>query len=138
MRTTAASQTPTWSLQGLQVTGGTNVVATATVTLVDAEGHAHTDAAIGDGPIDAAYSAIQRLTDCTPVLMDYQIRAITGGKDALGEVRVEIRSEQQVRARGRGTSTDIIEASARAYLAAINRLTALEGGPKPDARMAQP
>ncbi|MBI1373440.1 MAG: 2-isopropylmalate synthase [Phycisphaera sp.] len=121
----SASRTDLWSLAYLQVNGGTHPIATATVTITDSSGETRTDASTGDGPIDAIYSAIQRITGVTAELTDYQIRAVTGGKDAMGEVRVELR-HHDTRVRGRGVSTDVIEASALAYLAAINRLRSLD------------
>lgn len=117
----AATRNDMWKLTALQVTSGTNIIPTATVTLSDAPGVSKTDASTGDGPIDAIYSVIQRITGVSCELMDYHIRAVTGGKDAQGEVRVELK-HNDVRVRGRGVSTDVIEASAKAYLHAINRL----------------
>jgi 2-isopropylmalate synthase len=118
-----------WELTGLQVTSGSNTIPTATVTLKDSNGQTVTDASIGDGPVDAIYSAIARLTGVKASLSDYRIRAVTRGKDALGEVRVELEhSERKIR--GRGLSTDILEASALAYLAGINRLRSLSNREK--------
>src|SRR5687767_1194191 len=113
-----------WSLTGLQVTAGSNTIPTATVTLKDAAGETIQDASIGDGPVDAIYSAIQRLTGIKVSLSDYRIRAVTKGKEALGEVQIELEHSGR-KIRGRGISTDILEASALAYLAAINRLKSL-------------
>ena len=113
-----------WELAGLQVTAGSNTVPTATVTLRDSTAATVTDASVGDGPVDAIYSAIQRLTGISGSLTDYRIRAVTKGKDALGEVQIELDHNGR-RVRGRGLSTDILEASALAYLAAINRLRSL-------------
>ena len=112
-----------WELESLQTTAGTGVIPTATVRLSKMDGQVIQDAATGDGPVDAIYSAIQRITGLHAKLIDYQIRAITKGKDAQGEVRIEIEIDG-VRLNGRGVSTDIIEASAKAYLAAINRYLA--------------
>ncbi|MFQ6067095.1 MAG: alpha-isopropylmalate synthase regulatory domain-containing protein, partial [bacterium] len=78
-------------------------------------------AACGDGPIDAAYKAIDRITGLKLTLADYSLRAVTGGKDALGEVMVKVEEKGNL-VTGRGVSTDIIEASAKAYINAINRL----------------
>jgi 2-isopropylmalate synthase len=116
--------TRTWELSGLQVTAGSNTIPTATVTLRDTNGQAIQDASIGDGPVDAIYSAIQRLTGVKASLTDYRIRAVTKGKEALGEVQIELEHAGR-KIRGRGLSTDILEASALAYLAAINRLRSL-------------
>jgi 2-isopropylmalate synthase len=106
------------------VTAGSNTIPTATVTLKDSNGEKIQDASIGDGPVDAIYSAIQRLTGIKVTLTDYRIRAVTKGKEALGEVQVELEHAQR-KIRGRGLSTDILEASALAYLGAINRLRSL-------------
>ena len=125
----------TWKLINLQVTSGTGAIPTATVTLGDASGEQITDASIGDGPIDAIYSTIQRITNVQAELRDYQIRAVTQGKDAQGEVRVEVQHRDKT-VRGRGISTDVIEASAKAYLAAINRIGVINGHAEPGA--AQP
>ena len=78
------------------------------------------DAATGDGPIDAICRTMDRITGTAGKLCDYKIRAITSGKDALGEVTVEVEFDG-VRLRARAVSTDVIEASAKAYLNAINR-----------------
>ncbi len=110
-----------FTLAGLQVVAGSNTMPTATVMLKDSSGEVIQDAAIGDGPVDAIYSAIQRLTGISAKLTDYRIRAVTKGKEALGEVQLEIEHTGR-KIRGRGLSTDILEASALAYVAAINRL----------------
>ncbi|MDB5297947.1 MAG: leuA 3 [Phycisphaerales bacterium] len=113
-----------WELVGLQVVAGTNTTPTATVTLRDSTGETVTDASVGDGPVDAIYSAIQRLTKIEVTLVDYRVQSLSKWKDALGEVQVEMEHSGRT-IRGRGRSTDILEASARAYLAAINRLRSL-------------
>jgi 2-isopropylmalate synthase len=113
-----------WELVGVQVTTGSNTIPTATVTLKDSNGQTLQDASVGDGPVDAIYSAIQRLTGLKVALIDYRIRAISRGKDAQGEVTIELEHSGRT-IRGRGLSTDILEASAQAYLAAINRLKSL-------------
>ncbi len=113
-----------WELAGLQVIAGSNSIPTATVTLRDSSGQIVQDASIGDGPVDAIYSAIQRLTNIRVSLCDYRIRAVTRGKEAQGEVWIELEHNER-KIRGRGLSTDILEASALAYLAAINRLKSL-------------
>jgi len=79
------------------------------------------DAGIGDGPVDAALKAIDRITTTRGKLMDYSLRAVSQGKDALGEVTVKVNFGDGALVTGRGASTDIIEASARAYLNAVNR-----------------
>ncbi len=122
-----------WELVGLQVTAGGKTTPTATVTLRDSSGQTVQDASIGDGPVDAIYSAIQRLTGIKMALTDYRIRSITKGTEALGEAHVELEHSGR-KIRGRGLSTDILEASALAYLAAINRLRSLSNREKPAAQ----
>jgi 2-isopropylmalate synthase len=118
-----------WQLLGVQVTSGSTTVPTATVTLKSGDGSTVRDANVGDGPVDAIYSTIQRLTGITATLADYRIRAVTRGKEAMGEVQIELDHEGR-RIRGRGLSTDILEASALAYLAAINRIDSLSNRAK--------
>ncbi len=111
----------TWRLCGIQVATGTGGMPTATVELHE-EGKAEPvrDAATGDGPVDAIFRVMERITGVGLRLKDYQIRAVTSGKEAQGEVRLEaIYGKQTVS--GRGVSTDVLEASAKAYLSAINR-----------------
>ena len=114
-----------WELVRFQVTSGTGVIATATVVLRDTTGEERLEAATGDGPIDAIYSAIQAATKVQATLEDYVTRGVTGGKDAQGEVSVRIRHRDKS-VRGRGVSTDVVEAAAKAYLAAINRIKTVE------------
>ena len=112
-----------WQLAGLQVTAGSDsLVPTATVTLTTPDGQTARDANIGDGPVDAIYSAVMRIVGEEFKLADYRIRAVSGGKDAQGEVRVELEDAAGQTAAGRGLSTDILEASALAYVNCINRL----------------
>ncbi|MBU6400176.1 MAG: 2-isopropylmalate synthase, partial [Verrucomicrobia bacterium] len=114
----------TWSLEYLGVTSGSQMVPTATVRLKRAAGKQSTalqDASIGDGPVDAALKAIDRLTKTRGRLMDYALRAVSQGKDAMGEVTVKVNFGDGEQVTGRGASTDVIEASARAYLNAVNR-----------------
>jgi 2-isopropylmalate synthase len=81
------------------------------------------EAAVGDGPIDAAYKAIDKLTGSDVKLAEYNLRGVTSGKDALGEVVVRL-GKNGKKYLGRGASTDVIEASIRAYLSAVNRIHA--------------
>jgi len=113
-----------FELVNYQILTGTNSIPTATVTLKDASGETLQDASVGDGPVDAIYSAVQRLTGIKVTLTNYRIRAVTKGKEALGEVQVELEHSGK-KIRGRGLSTDILEASALAYLSAINRLRSM-------------
>ena len=115
----------TWSLVYLNVTSGTQTVPTATVRLRKAgakkDAEVAEDAGIGDGPVDAALKAIDRLTKTRGKLIDYSLRAVSQGKDALGEVTIKADFGSGELVTGKGASTDIIEASARAYLNAVNR-----------------
>jgi len=116
----------TWRVRGLQVATGTAGMPTATVELEEvATGEVVRDAATGDGPVDAIFRAIERLTGVSLQLNDYQIRSVTGGKEAQGEVRLEARCGDTT-VTGRGVSTDVLEASARAFLNAINRAVSRE------------
>jgi len=121
----------TWRLRGLQVATGTAGMPTATVELEEvATGEAHRDAATGDGPVDAIYRAVERLTGVSLQLTDYQIRSVTGGKEAQGEVRLEARHQDRP-VTGRGVSTDVLEASARAFVNCINRALSRQRAGKP-------
>jgi len=109
-----------YSLEHLQFTSGTNIVPTATVRL-RMQDETYQESGWGDGPVDAAYKAIDLITKVPGKLLEYQIRAITAGKDALGEVTATVEVDGR-RIVGRGSSTDVIEASVRAYLNAINKV----------------
>ncbi|MFA5144218.1 MAG: 2-isopropylmalate synthase [Candidatus Omnitrophota bacterium] len=99
---------------------GDEVKPTATIKL-KFNGRVLAATSAGDGPVDACYKAIDKITGQTGKLIDYQIRSVTSGKDALGEVSVKIASKGGI-VSGRGASTDIIEASVKAYLNAANKL----------------
>jgi 2-isopropylmalate synthase len=123
----------THTLEYLHVISGTGVIPSATVRLRK-EGQVFQDSGVGDGPVDAVLNAIDAITGLKGRLQDYQLRAITGGKDAIGEVSLKVDFDGTV-VTGKGASTDVIEASARAYLNALNRavqplpLRAKEAGP---------
>ena len=114
------------SLEHLQFTGGTNIIPTATVRL-RVGGEVVQESGWGDGPVDAAYKAIDLITKVPGKLLEYQIRALTAGKDALGEVTAAVEIDGR-RIVGRGSSTDVIEASVRAYLNAINKVLTRQPG----------
>ena len=107
-------------LEDIYVATGTKITPMATITL-KVKGKSFKAAAIGDGPVDAAYKAINSIVKQDISLVDYQLKAITGGKEAQGEVSVRIK-KGPIEVNGRGLSTDIIEASARAYLDALSKL----------------
>ncbi len=113
-----------FELQYLHVACGTGTLPTASVKM-RCRGEIKTAAACGDGPVDAAYQAIREATGLSPKLENYTIRAVTGGKEALGEATVRISADGRKHI-GRGISTDIIEASAKAYVDAINRMVSAE------------
>jgi len=131
-----------FSLDGLQVACGTIGMPTATVRLFGPDGELHVQASLGTGPVDAVYKAIDEIVHAPNTLLEFSIRAITEGIDALGEVTVRLKAEngnaprrtspQSGRDRrltfgGHGADTDIIVASAKAYLAALNKLLAASG-----------
>jgi 2-isopropylmalate synthase len=115
-----------YAVDYLHVVSGTGTVPSATVRiLIDGDRQVQ-ESAWGDGPVDAAFEAISLATKVHPKVEEYVIQAITGGSQAMGEVIVRV-SDGDLKTTGRGTSTDIIEASARAYVDAINRLELRRG-----------
>ncbi|GAB2698316.1 2-isopropylmalate synthase [Paenibacillus thermoaerophilus] len=114
-------QTPeVFVLETIQVSYGNQSVPSAIVRIVK-DGNRLEEAAIGNGSVDAIYKAIDKVTQEEVELQDYSIKSVSHGKDALGEVHVLL-AQGDYSAQGRGISTDILEASAKAYLDAINRL----------------
>ncbi len=115
-----ASKIPeVFELDSFQINSGNKVVSTAMVSLIR-DGNKVTEAATGDGPVDAAFNAVERCAGISLELEDYGLKAVTEGKDALGEVTVRVSREAQIFV-GKGVSTDVIEASVKAYINAINR-----------------
>jgi 2-isopropylmalate synthase len=108
-------------LEQVQVSCGDKNIPTASVKLVDASGKICADAALGTGPIDAVYKAINRLVGVPNKLSEFTVKSVTEGIDAIGEVLIRIESDG-VSYTGRGADTDIIVASAKAYMNALNRL----------------
>ncbi len=117
-----------YSLDRFDVHAGNHTTATCTIQLKNSNGDLFEDVCLGDGPIDAAYNAIDRIIN-PPAhrLLTYNIRSISEGKDTLGEVLVKIKTEDGKIYNGRGLSTDIIEASILAYLHAMNKLPDVNG-----------
>ncbi len=124
-----------YALDGLQVACGTMGMPTATIRLRGPDGKIHTHASIGTGPVDATYKAIDAIVKVPNTLLEFNIHAITEGIDALGEVTVRVQPKDGVKKfdaqnetpygrifGGHGADTDIIVASAKAYLAALNKL----------------
>lgn len=112
----------TYRIEALQVTSGLNIVPTATVGLRKGTQFLQ-DSSTGDGPVDAAYRAIERITNIKADLLDYSIKSIAWGQDAIGEVFVKIAIDGYV-FNGRSASTDVITGSVKAYVNAINHAIA--------------
>jgi 2-isopropylmalate synthase len=131
-----------WKLNTVHVTCGDNINATATISLTDPTGAEIIDAAIGTGPVDAVYKAINRIVNVPNTLTEFIVQAVTEGIDAIGEVTIRIQPENgsdyttnpqtgKMVARtfsGHGASTDIIVASARAYMSALNKMLSTREG----------
>ncbi|HNS00888.1 MAG TPA: 2-isopropylmalate synthase [Anaerolineae bacterium] len=127
-----------WQIEDVQVSCGTNVIPTAVVRLRNVEtGEIVTDAGFGTGPVDAVYAGINRLVGAPNRLVEFVIQAIDQGMDAVGDVTIRIEADESVGEverpqggrgqrifSGRGIDTDIVVASARAYLQALNKLLA--------------
>jgi 2-isopropylmalate synthase len=113
-----------YQLLDIQVVSGRPGMPTATVMLCGPEDEEHVFAAVGTGPVDAAYRAIDGIVGVPNTLLEYNVHAVTEGIDAQGEVSVRILSENNGSrvVGGYGADTDIIVASAKAYLGALNRL----------------
>jgi 2-isopropylmalate synthase len=111
-----------YKIEKINIRSGTHVEPEAEVVLTY-KGKKIEKTSKGAGPVDAVYKAIEQLTGVKASLVDYSIQAITGGTDALGEVTVRIKDKNRIYV-GHGADTDILIASAKAYLAAINRLIA--------------
>jgi 2-isopropylmalate synthase len=111
-------------LEDLQVACGSAGLATATVRLKDRDGVVHVHAAVGTGPVDATYKAIQAIVAAPVELLEFSVNAVTEGIDALGEVSVRVREGQERPTHGHGADTDIVVAAAKAYLEAINHVVA--------------
>jgi 2-isopropylmalate synthase len=109
-----------WMLDLVQVSSSDRGAPTASVRLVDREGNSHEDAAIGTGPVDAIYKAMNRVTGVRNELTEFSIKAVTEGIDAQGEVTIRIDTDHGT-FQGRAADNDILVASARAYLHAVNR-----------------
>ncbi len=128
-----------WKLNQIQVTCGDKSIPTVSVSLTGPDGETYKDAALGTGPVDAAYQAMNRIIGETPKLTEFSINAVTEGLDAQAEATIRIQpsngdssyalnpqtSQHYARTfSGHGASTDIVVASARAYLSALNKMLA--------------
>jgi len=117
----------TYQLEYIHIYSGTSAIPTATVR-VRVAGETREGASIGDGPVDATCKAISAVTKTLAKLARYEIRAVTSGTEAMGEVTMHLEEDGR-KVMGRGASTDVIEASAKAYIDGLNKLASL--GPKP-------
>ncbi len=108
-----------YELDTFVINSGNKMTSTASVKLLN-KGAVLEQASTGDGPVDAAFNAVEKCAKMSFTLKDYTVRSVTSGKDAQGEVVVKIERDGR-RVRGRGLSTDIVEASVLAYVDAINR-----------------
>jgi 2-isopropylmalate synthase len=119
-----------FKLRGIQVTCGQIGMPTATIKLEGPDGNISIEAGIGTGPVDAAYSAIDKIVKAPNTLLEFAIHAITEGIDAVGEVTVRIctKDGEYQTFGGYGADPDIIVAAAKAYLSALNRMLAATGG----------
>ncbi|HZX43766.1 MAG TPA: 2-isopropylmalate synthase [Myxococcaceae bacterium] len=112
-----------WTLVSLTAASGTGTPPSAAVRLQRHGGRAQEEAATGDGPVDAVFKCIDRITGVSAKLRDFRITSVTAGEDAQGEATVDVESEGR-RFRGRAVDTDIVVASALAYLEVVNRIAA--------------
>ncbi|HLC22999.1 MAG TPA: 2-isopropylmalate synthase [Dehalococcoidia bacterium] len=115
-------------LDHIEVSCGDHNIPTATVRLIGPDGQALADAALGTGPVDAMYKAINRIVKAPNRLTEFTVKSVTEGIDAIGEVLIRIEGDG-VTYTGRGASTDIIVACAKAYMNALNRLLLAKGIP---------
>jgi 2-isopropylmalate synthase len=115
-----------FTLHDLEVRGGTSTPPSARVVLLDADDGEVEGDGTGDGMIDAAIAAIGAATGVHGKLGNFQVSSVTGGSDALGSVAITVDAENK-RVTGRGVATDVVEASARAYLNAVNKIVRLRG-----------
>ena len=123
----------TYMLRYIHVESGSDVNPTATLE-IEVEGKALTKVGKGDGPIDATYKTIVAITGAKCRLVSYDVKSITGGTDAMGEVMVRLEEDKKT-AIGHGADTDIIVASAKAYLNALNKLVYWKKIKGPESKM---
>ncbi len=119
---TGGSLSGPWTLNELQISAGTGTIAGAAIRLSHADGHEADEAAVGDGPVEAAFKAIERAAGFSMKLINFEVRSVSMGEDAQGEVTVTVEYNGHSY-RGNGVSTDIVEAGALAYLEVVNRVT---------------
>src|SRR5262249_51348471 len=116
-----------WTLEAVTCNAGSGTIPSAAVVLWHREGQLHRDASLGDGPVDAIFKAIERITGIEVELKDFRVRSVSVGEDAQGEASVEAEYNGRILS-GRAVSTDIVEAGALAFLQVINRIAARNKG----------
>jgi 2-isopropylmalate synthase len=116
-------------LDYLQVSTGDQETPTATIRLRSPDGEIYSNTSMGTGPVDAVCKAINNIVQLPNTLSEFAVKAITEGIDSLGEVTIRIEQNGKIYL-GRGSDTDIIVASGKAYLNALNRLLTMEGTQK--------
>ncbi|MBW7650755.1 2-isopropylmalate synthase [Anoxybacillus sp. ST4] len=114
-----------YQLCSIQVQYGTNQIPTAVVVLKDGEGNDIQEAATGAGSVEALYNALEKALQLPVTLLDYRIESVGSGRDALAQVYVKVSLDGK-EASGRGTAQDVLEASAKAYIHAVNRMFVIE------------
>jgi 2-isopropylmalate synthase len=118
-----------WTLINFSCSASFGVPPTAAVTLKHADGRTVCEPAVGDGPVDAVLKSIQRGTGIELKVSDYRVRSVTGGLDAQGEAVVEVEYDNR-KLSGRGVNTNVIEASAQAFLQVVNRIALRQVRPR--------
>ncbi len=116
-----------WSLESYEISMGTGRIPEVTLSIRRGDQSLTTHQMCGDGPVDAIFLAIEELTGLEVVCKDFRVHSVTVGKDAQGEVMVQVEYQGELY-RGHGVSTDSIEASAKAFLNAMNRIASLANG----------
>ena len=111
---------PVWKLESFEITSGTKIKPYASVILYK-KGKILKGNSGGDGPVDACFKALDKITNFKAKLEDFRLEAVTSGKDALGQVILRLKIKDSIIS-GRGSSTDIIEAAVKAYIDAVNKL----------------
>ncbi|MEX1006300.1 MAG: 2-isopropylmalate synthase [Acidimicrobiia bacterium] len=122
-----------YTIVSLELRGGTVATPSATVVLTDGSEKIESEGS-GNGMIDAAIDAISRATGISGTVLDFKVSSVTGGGDALGDVVIQLETDG-IKASGRGVATDVVEASARAYLSAVNKIVRLRE--RPDRRQVE-
>ncbi|ARK31633.1 2-isopropylmalate synthase [Halalkalibacter krulwichiae] len=117
---TVGSAIAHYELEALQVNYGTTNIPTATITIKKPDGEVIQEAATGSGSVEAIYNTLERVINEPIMLMDYRIQSTTAGRDSLAEVYVTVKYDG-AESSGRGTAHDVLEASAKAYINAVNR-----------------